>query len=80
MSGTGFSTGRRTRPSFQPSLAVATYDYETRLCCSLKVASDDDAIVSYFPSGADASSFEIGSSTGQITTKSGVTYDYETKA
>ena len=30
-------------------------------------------------SGTDAASFAIGSSTGQLTTKSGVTYDYETK-
>ena len=45
-------------------------------------ATDPDAgdTVSYSLSGTDAASFEIGSSTGQITTKSGVTYDYESKS
>ena len=41
---------------------------------------DDGDMVTYSLSGTDAASFEIGSSTGQITTKSGVTYDYESKS
>ncbi|MCY4580324.1 MAG: cadherin domain-containing protein [Chloroflexi bacterium] len=40
---------------------------------------DEGDTLTYTLSGTDAASFEIGSSTGQITTKSGVTYDYETK-
>ena len=44
-------------------------------------ATDPDTgdTLTYSLSGTDAASFEIGSSTGQITTKTGVTYDYETK-
>jgi len=40
---------------------------------------DADDTLSYSLSGTDAASFAIDSSTGQITTKSGVTYDYESK-
>ena len=40
----------------------------------------DDDTLAYSLSGTDAASFEIGSSTGQITTKSDVTYDYEAKS
>ena len=40
------------------------------------IDSDSDALT-YTLSGADASSFTIGSSTGQIQTKSGVTYNFE---
>ena len=35
--------------------------------------------LSYTMGGADATSFHIDSSTGQLTTKAGVTYDYEAK-
>ncbi len=41
---------------------------------------DEGDTVTYSLTGTDAASFEIGSSTGQITTKTGVTYDYETKS
>ena len=40
---------------------------------------DDGDTLAYSLSGTDAASFGIGSSTGQITTKAGVTYDYDTK-
>ena len=40
---------------------------------------DEGDTLTYSLSGTDAASFEIGSSTGQITTKTGVTYDYEAK-
>ena len=45
-------------------------------------ADDPDAgdTLTYTLSGTDAASFAIGGSTGQITTKSGKTYDYEAKA
>ena len=41
---------------------------------------DEGDAVTYSLSGTDAASFDIGSSTGQITTKTNVTYDYETKS
>ena len=41
---------------------------------------DTDDTLTYSLSGTDAASFEIGDSTGQLTTKSGVEYDYETKS
>ena len=45
-------------------------------------ATDPDAgdTLTYSLSGTDAASFAIGSSTGQITTKTGVTCDYESKS
>ena len=49
---------------------------------ALITATDPDAgdTLTYTLSGTDAASFEIGGSTGQITTKSGVAYDYEAKS
>ena len=43
-------------------------------------ASTGTCTLTYTLGGADAASFEIDSSTGQIKTKSGVTYDYEAKS
>ena len=45
-------------------------------------AADPDVgdTLTYFLSGDDAASFEIDRNTGQITTTSGVTYDYETQS
>ena len=40
---------------------------------------DDSATLTYTLEGADADSFQISSTTGQIKTKPGVTYDHETK-
>ena len=40
---------------------------------------DDSATLTYTLEGADADSFQIISTTGQIKTKPGVTYDHETK-
>ena len=49
---------------------------------SALTATDPDTgdTLTYSLSGTDAASFDIGSSTGQITTKTGVTYDYESKS
>ena len=41
---------------------------------------DEGDTVTYSLSGTDAASFDIGSSTGQITTKTNLTYDFETKS
>ena len=44
-------------------------------------ATDPDGdTLAYSLSGTDAASFVIGAITGQIVTKAGVTYDYETKS
>ncbi len=46
-------------------------------------ATDEDRpanTLSYTLSGTDAASFNIAQSTGQLSTKAGVTYDYETKS
>ena len=40
----------------------------------------DDDTLTYTLEGTDAASFQIDSTSGQIQTKSGVTYDYETKS
>ena len=54
-------------PGTSVGLAVAATD------------SDTDDTLAYSLSGTDATSFSINSSTGQLQTKAGVTYDYETK-
>ena len=41
---------------------------------------DDGDTLSYSLSGTDATSFAIDAATGQITTKTGMTYDYEAKS
>ena len=44
------------------------------------IAEDDDGeAVSYTKGGADEDSFDISSTTGQLTTKAGIDLDYETK-
>ena len=40
---------------------------------------DDDTLL-YTLSGADAGSFDLNAATGQLTTREGVTYDYESKS
>ncbi len=40
----------------------------------------EEGTLTYFLSGADAASFAIDPETGQLSTKSGVIYDYETKS
>ena len=47
---------------------------------AVTAADPDSDTLTYSLSGTDAASFEIGGSTGQITTKSGEAYDYETKS
>jgi len=53
---------------------------ETNVGSPIAADDPDSDTLTYSLSGDDAGSFDIGSANGQITTKSGVTYDYETKA
>ena len=46
----------------------------------LTATDDDNDTLAYSLEGPDAASFDIVSSSGQIRTKSGVTYDHETKS
>ena len=52
----------------------------TSVGSAVTATDNDNDTLAYILSGTDAASFEIGSSTGQITTKTGVTYDYEIKS
>ena len=45
----------------------------------LTATDADEDTLTYTLSGVDAGSFEIDAATGQLTTKEGVTYDYETR-
>ena len=45
----------------------------------LTATDPDDDTLTYSLSGADAGSFDLNAATGQLTTKEGVTYDYEAK-
>ena len=46
----------------------------------LTATDQDSDTLAYSRSGADADAFDIDASTGQLLTKAGVTYDYETRA
>ena len=73
-------------PAFDAGI-VTTLKVDENSAAGTKVgkpitATDPDAgdTVTYSLTGTDAASFAIGSSTGQITTVSDVTYDFETKS
>ena len=73
-------------PSFDANI-VTTLAVEENSAAGTNVGSpitatdpDEGDTLTYSLSGTDAASFDIGSSTGQITTKTGVTYDYESKS
>ena len=71
-------------PSFAAASVTLSLDENSAAGTSVGdavTASDPDAndTLAYSLSGTDAASFAIGGSTGQITTKAGVTYDYEAK-
>ena len=73
-------------PSFGSSV-VTTLSVAENSPAGTKVGSaitatdpDDGDTLTYTLSGADAASFEIGSSSGQITTKTSETYNYEAKS
>ena len=46
----------------------------------VSAADPDDDTLTYSLSGGDAASFELDAATGRLTTKPGVTYNYETKS
>ena len=79
-------TPANTAPSFDASL-VTTLSVDENSPAGTNVgaaiiASDPDTgdTLTYSLTGTDAASFTIGSSSGQIATKSGVTYNFEAKS
>ena len=46
----------------------------------LTATDPDDDTLTYTLSGADYGSFDLNAATGQLTTREGVSYDYETQA
>ena len=72
-------------PAFDANLDTALEAAEnspagTNVGSPITATDPDSDTLTYSLSGTDAESFEIDASTGQITTKSGETYDYETKS
>ena len=53
---------------------------DTAIGVPVAASDDDEDTLTYALEGADADEFEIDESTGQLKTKSGVTYDYEMKS
>ena len=51
----------------------------TNVGAEVSTTDDDGDTLHYSLSGTDASSFDIDSGTGQITTKNGITYNYESR-
>ena len=69
-------------PEFSVELAIFTLPENSAadVVVGTVTATDaDDDALTYSLEGTDAASFDIDSGTGEIKTKSGVTYDYETK-
>ena len=69
-------------PEFSVELAVFTLPENSAadtVVGTVTATDDDDDTLTYSLEGTDAASFAIDSGTGEIKTKSGVTYDYETK-
>ncbi len=52
----------------------------TNVGAAVSTTDDDGDTLHYSLSGTDASSFDIDSGTGQITTKNGITYNYESRS
>ena len=87
----GGANGADEPPNQAPSFAADT-DTDTTLELAENTAGfnvgspitgtdrDDGDTLSFTLSGTDASSFEISRATRQITTKAGVTYDYESRS
>ena len=70
-----FSAGPQTRSIAENTAAG------TNVGAAIPAATDTDGdTLTYSMEGADATSFNFNASTRQITTKAGVTYDYETKS
>ena len=75
-----------TRPAFEHTSTVVTLNVDENTRAGQDVGSpvsardDDGHRLSYSLDGPDAASFDINGSTGRIRTRSGVSYDYESKS
>ena len=80
--GGGAPSGGRAQPAFSSISATRSFDENTppgRNIGEPVAAEVPTGSLTYSLSGTDATSFDIESKTGQLRTKAGVTYDYETK-
>ena len=69
-------------PVFATNLAVFTLPENSAanvVVGTVMATDEDDDTLTYSLEGTDAASFDIDSGTGEIKTRSGVTYNYETK-
>ncbi len=82
----GTTGASNTRPAFEDTSPVVTLNVDENTRPGQNVGSpvsardDDGHGLSYSLDGPDDSSFDINGSTGWIRTRSGVSYDYESKA
>ena len=71
-------------PAFASSSTVRSFPENTRpgraIGLPVTAADEDGDVLTYTLEGTDAASFDLGASTGQLRTKAGVTYDYETRS
>ena len=71
-------------PEFDPSTAVRSFDENTApggaIGGALTATDVDVDTLTYSLMGTDAASFAIDSASGQLKTRTGVTYDYEAKS
>ena len=84
-SGRGTTGASNERPVFKDSDSLVTLEMEENTPAGQNVGSAVEATdadrnsLTYSLSGPGAASFDINRSTGQIRTKAGVTYDYESR-
>ncbi len=84
--GRGTTGASNMRPTFEDTAAVVTLNMDENSRAGQDVGSpvsatdDDGDRLSYSLSGPDASSFDINRSSGRIRTRSGVSYDFESKS
>ena len=77
------TTGSNTAPAFSSTTTTRSVaensPANTDVGAAVTATDDDNDTLTYTLEGADAASFTIVSTSGQIRTTSGVTYDFETK-
>ena len=82
-SGTPIMRATNQAPTFSSTSATRSVDENTaagqNIGDPVTATDGDNDSLTYSLSGTDANSFGIASSSGQLQTKAGVTYDYETK-
>ena len=79
----GYAKSSNNAPVFNPSTLTRSIDENTaagqNVGAAVTATDGDGDTLSYALGGTDAASFDIVSASGQIRTKTGVTYDHETK-